>query len=102
MKSKLNINKINIKKLSRIIGKQKSSWHKGILLAASLSVVIFVAASAYLLFRPLNSDLKRIIEEEVKSTNIIFDKKTLEDIKKRHQPQTILESSGSKDPFSQF
>jgi len=98
----IQIKPINIKKLSRKITEEKSSWQRSLIVAAILSFLVFSIASAYLFFKPLNSEVKRIVEEEISSSNIIFDAKTIQGIQKRYQPQTNINNAASKDPFAQF
>lgn len=102
MKLNTNIKSIDIKKLGRRITSEKSSWQKSLLVAVLVSLVVFIAASAYLFFKPLNEEIKKIVEAEISSTNINFDKKTLENIQKRYQPQSTTQPTGSKDPFALF
>lgn len=102
MNKNLNLKNLNLKKFVKQIGREKSSWQKGVLFAAIIVFVALLAACVQLVFKPLNQEIKGIVEEEVSSTNIIFDKKTLDDIKKRYQPQSTINPTGSKDPFAQF
>lgn len=102
MNKNLNLKNLNLKKFVKQIGREKSSWQKGVLFAAIIVFVALLAACVQLVFKPLNQEIKGIVEEEVSSTNIIFDKKTLDDIKKRYQPQSTINPIGSKDPFAQF
>lgn len=78
----------------------KSNWVKGVFYALLICFGVFVVANTYLLFRPISADVKGIIDEEVDSSNISFDQKTIDSIKKRQEPSTSILPSGGKNPFT--
>lgn len=99
---KSNIKIPKIKGLLGTISAEKSMWQKGFLAVAVITVIIFSISCAYLLIRPINEDLKKIVEEEISSTNINFDKNTLDNLEKRRAPEKITAPSTGKNPFMPF
>lgn len=79
-----------------------SSWEKGIFIAVLVSLVIFLAANVYLIFKPIPDDLRAIIDEEINSSNITFDQKTIDSLKERQNPPESETPISGKNPFAPF
>lgn len=92
--------KFDFSKLER--NNRGSSWQKAVFGALIISLVAYLAATAYLYFRPLSSDIKESIDSEVSSSNISFDQKTIDMLKSRQQPPDTTATSGGKNPFTPF
>ena len=97
---KMKALKIDLSKLSR--SGRNSSWQKAILGAIGISVVFYLLAAGYLFFKPLSTEIKDIIDQEVSSTNISFDQKTLEMLKSRQLPPANTQTTSGKNPFIPF
>lgn len=91
---------LNIKQL-RMLNKNPD-WQRGLLAATLLSLGIFALFLGYLLIKPINKEIKAIIDEEISSTDIIFDQKTIETLKKRQEPATLSAPAIGKNPFIPF
>jgi hypothetical protein len=78
----------------------KTNWLSGVFYALLLCFVIFLLANVYLLVRPISKDVKDIIDLEVDSSNLIFDQKTIDAIKKRQEPNAVISLPGGKNPFT--
>lgn len=96
---KINI-KIDTKSITNLTG--KTSWQKALFWAFLISFLAFSFSNIYILFKPLETGIEEIIQDEISSTNISFDKKTLEDIKKRQEPVAATAPTIGKNPFSPF
>jgi hypothetical protein len=81
---------------------KKTSWHKAIIWTVLLCLIIFVCANIYLIFKPLSPEIQITIDDEIKSSDITFDQKTIENIKKRLQIQYTPSPSTGKNPFISF
>jgi hypothetical protein len=92
----------NIKEQIRLllVANARTNWAKGVFYALLSCFVIFTLANAYLLFRPISKDVKEIIDQEVNSSNLIFDQKTIDLIKKRQEPNTVISLPAGKNPFT--
>ena len=97
---KLEIKKIDIKAL---LGKSRGTmWQKAVVAALLSMTVLFTFGCGYLSFKPLSADIKKIIDDEISSIDIIFDQKTIDGIKERQKP---IENTGvtiGKNPFTSF
>lgn len=104
MKNDINQNyKItNLKELEIKLSNQKTMWQKGLFYAVIASLIIFIGAMVYLFFRPLSSDMKSLINEEINSSNVSFDKKVIENLSKKQQPVKSSEPTIGKNPFLPF
>jgi uncharacterized protein involved in exopolysaccharide biosynthesis len=104
MKIKLK-NNFSLSKMNFISNKLLSSdsmWQRGLLLASFIVLVIFLGAIIYLFVRPIDPETKTSIEKEVNSTNVTFDKTTLENLKNRQQPIQAQSPTIGKNPFLPF
>jgi Tfp pilus assembly protein PilO len=104
MKIKLK-NNFSLSKMNFISNKLLSSdsmWQRGLLLASFIVLVIFLGAIVYLFVRPIDPETKTSIEKEVNSTNVTFDKTTLENLKNRQQPIQAQSPTIGKNPFLPF
>lgn len=79
-----------------------TSWQKAVFGAILVSLAFYIAASAYLYFRPLSQDIQESIDSEVSSSNISFDQKTIEMLKLRQQPPQNTAGGSGKNPFTPF
>lgn len=77
-------------------------WRKSFFAAILLSVIIFVLGIGFLFIKPLEKDIKGIIDEEISSTNVIFNKKTLELLRERQAPAAQTPAAAGKNPFAPF
>lgn len=91
---KLNIN------LGKVGG--KSNWQRGIFWALAVALVVFVIACIYQLVKEPSKEIENLIDTEVSSINIIFDTKTIEDLKIRQQPAETVQPTVGKNPFIPF
>lgn len=97
---KLKIKKIDLRAL---IGKSKGTmWQKAVLATLLSLAVLFTLGCAYLFFKPLPVDIKKIIDDEISSIDIIFDQKTIDDIKERQKPIENTGTTTGKNPFAPF
>jgi len=97
---KLKIKKIDLKAL---IGKSKGTmWQKAVMAALFSLAVLFTLGCAYLFFKPLAVDIKKIIDDEISSIDIIFDQKTIDGIKERQKPIENTSVTTGKNPFASF
>lgn len=93
---KLNLN-INLR------GKIKGTlWQKAIWAIMVVVLLLASLACVYLMFKPLSKDIKAIIDDEISSSDIIFDQKTIDSIKARQVPSVVPDTSSGKNPFSGF
>ncbi len=97
MKSELRLG-INLKNLQKT--NKSTLWYRAIYYALIISVAIFTVACLYLFFKSIPSNITTIIDQEISSTNVKFDTKTLEMVKERQNPKETTESSSGKNPFS--
>lgn len=96
---KLQLNK-NLKEIP--VFNNKTSWQKALFWTFLISFVIFSFSNFYILFKPIDKNIEAIIQDEISSTNITFDKKTLETIRIRQEPATVTAPEIGKNPFSPF
>jgi hypothetical protein len=80
----------------------KADWQKSLTLALFISVLIFGVAIIYLILKPIDKSISTIIDEEISSTNIIFNQKTIDLLGERRVPEEIQVSSAGKNPFAPF
>lgn len=99
MNTKIDIGKI--KKLGFLTG-EKTNWQKGIFWALLLSLFAFCAAVSFQFFKGPSQEIEQTVGEEISSSNIIFDAKTLENLNKRQQPPANVQPSVGKNPFIPF
>ncbi len=92
----------NLKELGIKLSNQKTMWQNGLFYAVIISLVIFICAMSYIFFRPLSSDMKQIINEEINSSNVTFNEKVIEDLSKKQQPIKSSETTVGKNPFLPF
>lgn len=78
----------------------KTNWAKSVFWAILICLALFICADVYLLFRPLASDVKGIIDDEVESVNINFDEKTLEGLRQKEDLSTPINLPKGKSPFT--
>lgn len=92
----------NIKEqIAKLISENaKTNWIKGVYWAVFACFILFLAANAYLLFRPVASEVKEIIDSDVNSSNINFDQKTLDSLKTRQGLDTPIVPPTGKNPFT--
>jgi hypothetical protein len=83
-----------------LVANAKTNWTKGVFFALFACFIIFALANVYLLFRPISKDVKEIIDQEVNSANLNFDQKTIDTIKKRQEPNTVITVPVGKNPFT--
>jgi hypothetical protein len=81
---------------------QNSNWQKAIFGALLLSLLLFLAATAYLLVRPIPAAIKEGVDSEVKSQMVNFNFPTLEKLKSRQVPASIDQAPSGKNPFTPF
>lgn len=82
-----------------LVANSKTNWTEGIFWAIIICFLLFTSANIYLMIRPLSNDVKEIIDQEVNSSNIIFDQKTIEILKSKQGPETKIILPGGKNPF---
>ena len=96
-KSKITI-KIPLKKITPLLKK-----HQSFILA--ILILLFVSGmslGAFLSINPANNkEAVQKGEEKIKSLNIYFDKKTLEDIQKE-QGSAVIQGSAGRNPFAPY
>ena len=79
-----------------------SEWQKGLFIALLFSIIIFTLSVIVLFFKPVDKTVSGIIDEEISSTNITFDKKILEMLQTRQNPNISAPASAGKNPFAPF
>lgn len=95
--------KINLKFNLNLKTKTKGTlWQKALLGVILATLVLTLAACAYLLVRPISKEVKAIIDQEISSSDINFDQKTIDNIKARQTPSIVPETSSGKNPFASF
>lgn len=92
--------KFDFSKLTK--NNRHSSWQKAVLGAVLISVAIYLIMAGYLFFRPLSQDIQDIIDQEISSSNISFDQKTLLMLKNRQEPPANTQTESGKNPFTPF
>lgn len=99
---KIKSKKINIdfKKLQK--SSKNTNWQRGVYLALLITLAIFVIGCAYLMFRPIPSSIKEIVDEEILSTDISFNESALNDIRERQNPTQTPKPETGKNPFTPF
>lgn len=102
MKPKIKLEKINFKKIGTRSDVSNFLWQKIIFWVAAIVVAIFLCASSYLIFRPLDQNIQAIIDKEIQSIKIIFDQKTLQELRSKKQPTKATENQSVKNPFLSF
>jgi flagellar motor component MotA len=97
---KLEIKKIDLRAL---LGKSKGTmWQKAVMAALLCMAVLFTLGCGYLFFKPLSADIKKIIDDEISSVDIIFDQKTIDGVKERQKPIENTGVTTGKNPFASF
>lgn len=95
--------KLNLKFNFNFLEQSKGSlWQKALMGVALATLGLMLVASVYLIFRPISKEVRTVIDEEISSTNINFDQKTLENIKARQVPSEVPASTSGKNPFTSF
>lgn len=97
----MKIPKITLKLNLKDKGKG-STWQKALFGVILATLILMTAATLYLIFRPISKDVREVIDQEISSSDIIFDQKTIDSIKERQTPSTIPDTSGGKNPFAPF
>lgn len=92
--------KLDLKKIK--LNTKNTEWTRGVYFALVISVVIFGLLCIYLFFKPISNDLKLIIDDEISSSDVRFNKSTLEMVKERQNPKETSEPSSGKNPFAPF
>jgi hypothetical protein len=77
-------------------------WQKGILGVNLLLALFIVLSCSYLFIKPISSEIKNIIDDEISSVDIIFDQKTIDSIEARQEPSSTKDTSVGKNPFAGF
>lgn len=80
----------------------KTSWQKALFSTVLVSLFIYVCFAAYLFIRPIPDDVREIINTEINAADIKFDKKILDNLKKRQSPPDVAAPSTGKNPFLAF
>lgn len=78
------------------------NWQKSLFTVVLISVIAFAGIVAFLFVKPIEKNISKIIDEEISSTNITFDKKTLEMLRERQKPSEVSPASSRKNPFAPF
>lgn len=81
---------------------KNSLWQKALLGLALATLILIVASGAYFLIRPISKEVKAVIDGEISATDIIFDQKTIENIKARQVPSEVPTITSGKNPFTPF
>lgn len=92
--------KFNIKKLQK--QNKNFNWQRAVFGAVAISALIFGIACAYLMIKPVDNNIKAIIDEEISAVDVIFDQKIIEEIEERQIPTEKKEPSSGKNPFTPF
>lgn len=92
----------DFKELEIKLSNQKTVWQKGLFFTVLVSLFVFIVLLVYLFFKPLSPDIKSVIDEEINSSNLSFDKKVIEDLTKKQQPTKSQEPTVGKNPFLPF
>jgi hypothetical protein len=95
MKKEIKLRKIDLK-ISKV------NWQRGLYYSLLAITVLFIGLVTYIMFKPLDPELENIIKEEISSSNITFDQKTLDNLKKRLEPTPASQIPTSKNPFVGF
>jgi flagellar motor component MotA len=99
MKNKLNF-KLDLRKLEK--NTQNTDWQRGLFISIVMIFIVFFFACAYLLIKPIPEEIKSRIDEEISSVDILFNEKTLEEIRSRQNPVQTESVSTGKNPFTSF
>lgn len=92
--------KLNLKLLAN--RNRGTVWQKSILGVLLALLVLMLGGCGFLFFKPLSTDIKNIIDEEISSVDIIFDQKTIKSIEERQKPSESIETTTGKNPFASF
>lgn len=95
--------KLNLKLNFDIRAKSRGSlWQKALLGVIVATLLLMLGTSIYLAVRPISREVKEVIDEEISSSDIIFDQKTINNIKARQLPNAVPNTTSGKNPFASF
>jgi hypothetical protein len=80
----------------------KTSWQKALFSTVVIGIVIYTCFAAYLFIKPISEDVEGIINTEINAADIQFNKKILDNLKKRQSPPDTTTPSTGKNPFLAF
>ncbi len=92
--------KININKLKK--QNKGFNWQRAIFGAVAITTLAFSLACAYLAIKPVTPEIRAIIDEEISSVDVIFNKEIINDIEERQKPTEKKEPAPGKNPFTPF
>lgn len=92
----------NIKLPKVNLVKKKINWQKSIFITLLLCIGVYIILLGYLFIKPISSEVQEIIKDELTTSDINFDQKTLDSLKKRQQPSTPSQAPIGKNPFLPF
>lgn len=80
----------------------QTNWQKALFYTVVISLAIYSGFTGYLFVKPISDEVKGIIDTEINASDIKFDSKVLDSLKKRQAPADVATPSTGKNPFLPF